>query len=385
MMRSHNLPNHNYQTESTGPSQGLRMTTTRRRCHVVFRLLRVSALAIAIIPMLALVATADSSSAYPGLSPKPSTASKITSSVKSGFGKVTKALIPSPSTKRDPDPISLEVPAKPSAGFYVAVAHMAEQKGDVAQAESDYRKALELEPNHVDALMGYAHMLDRQRKLTQAAELYHMVVRTHPGNATAHNDLAICCARQGKLEEAIRSLKQAVQLRPGHALFRNNIATILVQTKQLDEAFVHLSAVHPKPVAYYNLGFLLHQAGDNRGATRLFREALSLDPSLVQARIWVNKLQADGVVVESTRPQAVEPARQPQSVARRTVEPSVAVPPSAAAAPMPSSGTTASVPQMTPTRQRAPVPPISAPAQTPPAHLAPLPSLKPLPPIHGNY
>ena len=359
------------------------MTTTRRRCHVVCRFLRVSAPAIAIIPLLALVATADSSSAYPGLSPEPSTASKITSSVKSGFGKVTKALIPSPSTKRDPDPISLEVPAKPSAAFYVAVAHMAEQKGDVAGAESDYRKALELEPNHVDALMGYAHMLDRQRKLSQAAELYHMVVKTHPGNATAHNDLAICCARQGKLEEAIRSLKQAIQLRPSHALYRNNIATILVQTKQLDEAFVHLSAVHPKPVAYYNLGFLLHQAGDNRGATRLFREALSSDPSFAQARVWVNKLQSE-VAAESPKPQIAARSRQPQSVARRSVEPSVVVPPTGTAAPLPPSGATPSLPQMPSASQRTQAQ-IQLPDQTPPAQLAPLPSLKPLPPIYGNY
>lgn len=360
------------------------MTTTGRGCHVLCRFLKVTLPAIAIIPMLALVAAADNSSAYPGLSPEPSTASKITSSVKSGFGKVTKALIPTSSTKRDPDPISLEVPADPSAEFYVAVAQMAEQKGDVVKAESHYRKALELEPNHVDALMGYAHMLDRQRKLTQAAELYHMVVRAYPGNATAHNDLAICCARQGKLEQAIQSLKQAIQIRPGQARYRNNIATILVQTKQLDEAFVHLSAVHPKPVAYYNLGFLLHQAGDNRGATRLFREALSLDPSFGQARIWLNKLQSEGIA-ESPNPQIAAQARHPQSVARRTAKASVAVPPTGSAAPMPRAGATPSLPQMPPAPQRTPAPQIHVPAQAPPAQLAPLPSLKPLPPIHGNY
>lgn len=368
------------------------MTAMRPKRHAIRCSLRNSAFAVALVPLLALTATAQTSAGYPGLSPEPSAASKLTNSVKSGFNKVTKALIPDAAPKNDPDPISLSVPAKPSAGFHVAVAHMAEQKNDMAKAESHYRQALKLAPNHVDALMGYAHMLDRQQKLVQAAELYRIAVHAYPDNATAHNDLGICYARQGKLEEAIQSLEQAIQLRPGQARYRNNIATILVQSKQLDAAFAHLSAVHPKPVAFYNLGFLLHEAGDEKGAARLFQEALSLDPSLTQASIWLAKLHQGETIAQSSKPRrSAEQARQPQSVAQRPAEPPVIVPPKGSAAPMPPTGMAVPAPRIapptraTPAPQLTPAPQMAVPNQSPTTQLAPLPSIKPLPPIHGNY
>ena len=364
-MRRQNLANSKRHTEPTAPPLPLQCgaATARRRRQVIRFSLRDALFAVALIPLLA--ATGVAQTHYPGMAPEPSTASKLTSSVKSGFSKMSKALIPHTSTGKAPDPISLSVPAEPSAEFHVAVARMAEQAGDVAKAEHHYRLALELTPKHADALIGYAHMLDRQHKLAQATELYQILIKANPGSATAHNDLGICYARQGKLNEAIESIKRAVQIRPNQARYRNNIATILVQSKRLDEAFVHLSATHPKAVAYYNLGYLLHEAGDKKGAARLFQESLSMDSSFAPARVWLEKLRSGGVGVESAKP--------PQAVARRlTTGPASAIQPAGPAAPMPPAGAAST--------QRTAVP-----SQTPRSHVAPLPSIKPLPPIHGNY
>lgn len=357
-------------------------------------LLRDPLLAVALTLLAAVTAAAQPPSGYPGMTPEPSMTSKFSSSVKSGFSKMSHALTPKGSTREAPDPISLSVPSKPSADFHVAVAQMAEQTGDLAKAEHHYREALKLAPKHLDALMSYAHMLDRQYKLAEAESLYRMAVQVQPSGPTGYNDLGICCARQGKLDEAVASIEKAVQLKPMQALYRNNIATILVQAKHYDEAFVHLSAVHPKAVAYYNLGYLLQGAGDRKGATRLFQEALSLDSSLTQAQVWLQKLRPAMAVAEPvSQPPAAVPARQPQTLARRpaampvivapqsatpTPMPAATVPPQGSPAPMPSVGALAPLPQIQP------IPSTTAPGLSPPQNLAPLPSIKPLPPVHGG-
>lgn len=336
-------------------------------------LLRVAFLAATIGPLFAPMAAAQSS-AYPdGMAPEPSAAAKFSSSVKNGFDKMAKALVPKSAKPEATDPISLSVPAKPTPDLHLAAARMAEQAGDLGRAEHHFREALALAPNHVDTLLAYAHMLDRQGKLTQATDLYQMAVQTQPRNATAHNDLGICYARQGKLNEAIASLGKAIELRPKQARYRNNIATVLVQANRVDEAFSHLTAVHSEAVAYYNMGYLLQKAGNMKGAARLFEEALRVNPSLKEARVWLEKI----------RPAAMsESARPPQVVARR---PEMGVPRAGTSAPMPPAGSLEEIPSMTtsPTTA-APIPPIMTPSQTP-GQLAPLPSINPLPPIERGY
>ena len=351
--------------------------------------LRGAVLAAALVPLLVAAAAAQTASDYPGVGPsEPSATKKLTNSVKSGFSKVSKALIPKSPTKEAPDPISLSVPAEPSAEFHVAVARMAEQADDLAKAEFHYREALELEPENSNALMSYAHMLDRQHKLDQAAQLYQMVVRNYPGNATAHNDLGICYARQGRLDEAAQSIERAVQIRPNQTRYRNNLATILVQSQKLDEAFAHLSEVHPKAVAFYNLGYLLYKAGDPKGAARLFQEALAHDATLTEARVWFEKLRPSGAVAGPTQPRSAITERLPQAIARRPAVPRQVpiVPPAGSAAPMPPADAMGSTPPHGDTLQVVPTMPVT----TKPGHgmasrNAPLPSLKPLPPIERSY
>ncbi len=333
---------------------------------------------MALVHLIFATAMGQVQTAYSAKDPEPSMASKFSSSIKSGFGKMSHALAPKPANQETSDPISLSVPATPSAEFHVAVARMTEQSGDSAKAEFHYRQALQLEPKNFDALMGYAHMLDRQDKLAQAAEIYHLIINTYPTNPTAHNDLGICYARQGNLQESTTSIEKAIQLQPKQTRYRNNLATILVQSHQIDKAFAHLAAVHPRPVACYNLGYLLQKTGDKEGAIRLFEEALALDSSMADARVWLEQLRPTlPVAQDATPPQA---ARQPQAIAQRSAPmPNATLPPPGSAAPTPAAGSAAPlpyIPMATPT---------TAPNQESPRQLAPLPSIKPLPPIHAGY
>lgn len=172
----------------------------------------------------------------------------------------------------------------PTPQLYTAMAEMSQRSGNADQARSLYQKALALDPNDMNALLGAAHMEDRLGRLDVALPLYERAVNVSPGNASAMNDLALCLARKGELAAAQRVLEKAVQLDPQNTLYRNNIAKVLVEMNSTDQAVGHLSAVHPPAVAHYNMGVLLSQRGRHAEATRHLLIATAIDPSMGPAQ-----------------------------------------------------------------------------------------------------
>ncbi|MBI1902475.1 MAG: tetratricopeptide repeat protein [Planctomycetia bacterium] len=188
------------------------------------------------------------------------------------------------------DSLSLSKPVKPSPGLYVAIAQAAERSGNLAGAGEQYRRALNLDANHLDALLGLARLNDRQNNFEEANKFYAEAAKRHPQVAAAHNDRGLCLARQGKLEDSVACLAQAVTLQPDRALYRNNLATVLVHLGRPDAALKHLVSVQPKPIAHYNLGVLLAQQNQLQLAAEHFRTAAQLDPTLEPARQWAARL-----------------------------------------------------------------------------------------------
>ena len=213
----------------------------------------------------------------------------LSSGFKSGAARVSEAFTPSVREAQDPTSLSMKTAPKPK--LFVSMARLAERSGRLEEAEQRYRQALEIDPRDLDALLGYARLKDRQGRLDDAIGFYRQAAEAHPDNATVHNDLGLCLARHKKLREAVAELERAIQLVPKETLYRNNIATVLVEIGDVDAAFGHLTEVHSRAVAYYNVGYLLQKKGQSQSAARLFAEALKIDPSLQQARAWLVRLQ----------------------------------------------------------------------------------------------
>ena len=71
------------------------------------------------------------------------------------------------------DPTSLAYEgAPPGADLYVSSARLYEQQNNTAGAADQYRRALEISPTDLAALLGHAHLLDREGKLNEATALY---------------------------------------------------------------------------------------------------------------------------------------------------------------------------------------------------------------------
>lgn len=214
----------------------------------------------------------------------------IANGFQSGIKKLSDAVTPDTPVKQANDPVSLNTKAKPSPELYVSLGLMAEQKNNYAEAERQYRAALKAQPKHLGALLAYARLKDRQNQLDEAIHLYKQAIAAHPNEAIVYNDLGLCYARHKRPREALPELERAVQLKPKEMLYRNNLATLLVELGDVDRAFQHLVAAHGEAVAYYNLGYLMQKKGQPKPAAVLFAKALEKDPSLVDARIWLDKL-----------------------------------------------------------------------------------------------
>lgn len=189
-----------------------------------------------------------------------------------------------------PDALSLATKAKGGPGIYIATAQVYEKSGNFPAAAENYEKALKADPNDLQALLGSARLLDRQNKLVEATAMYERAARAHPQSPAAHNDLALCYARRNMMNEAIDELNRAVNLAPNKALYRNNLATVCVHQNRLDEALQHLKAVHQEPIAYYNLGYLLQQQGQDELAMAQFTRAAQIDPNFEEARDWTQRI-----------------------------------------------------------------------------------------------
>ena len=81
-----------------------------------------------------------------------------------------------------------------------------------------------------------------------------------PGDWKVLNPLAVALAETGKLEEAIATLRQSTKADPDQS------------------------------ATWVKLGVALGQAGDKQGAAEAFREALRLQPDLVEARHLLERL-----------------------------------------------------------------------------------------------
>ena len=297
------------------------------------------------------------------------TAKSIGSALKSGVSKVGDFLIPSPSIKGTPDPVSLAAGTKPSPELYLSMATMAEAAGNVAGARKHYQQALKLAPNNFEVILQYARFQDRQRDFIKATELYQQAIRSNPDEPSVFNDLGLCFARRNMLPQSLSALERAIQLQPDRRLYRNNIATVLVEQGNVDAAFAHLKAVHEEAVAYYNLGYLMLQKGESRAAARLFSEALTKNPSLVEAKIWLRNLESKGASPQNARrptPQLRSASRQrPAEVSMRPLRGERASPTRQLQSPR-------SQPRLMPPSQA-----VGAPRN--PAHVAPLPPLSAVP------
>ena len=85
----------------------------------------------------------------------------------------------------------------------------------VDESASSFKKALTIQPDHYESLMGLAEAETRQGDVSRAELTLRRAVEADSSSIEARFKLALALAAQGRNSEAIEQLRQAVRLNPG--------------------------------------------------------------------------------------------------------------------------------------------------------------------------
>jgi tetratricopeptide (TPR) repeat protein len=209
----------------------------------------------------------------------------------------------------------------------VAVGHLFEAGGNIAQAEGAYRKALDADPGYAPAhvallesesrkdLAGsiarlrqialqqpasalvqfaYGKLLARQGAWAQAIEPLEKAAPAMPTVAELHALLGTAYQRSGRTEEALGSYTRALQLAPSRQDYRSTYGLLLGLNDQHDEGIAELKKVTADPsyrdaAAWVNLGWLYRDVQPKRinESAAAYERALQIDPKNAPATLGV--------------------------------------------------------------------------------------------------
>ncbi|HEX3403605.1 MAG TPA: tetratricopeptide repeat protein [Acetobacteraceae bacterium] len=165
-----------------------------------------------------------------------------------------------------------------------------------ADAETEYRTALRLDPNFVPALANLAD-LDRMRgQDQQGADLLRKALTIEPNNADIRHSLGLLLVRQHNYADALDQLRQASELAPDNVRYAYVYAIALNSTGAVPQAVTLLERTHrlhpTDPDVLGALVSIARDSGDLATALRYARELAGLYPSNIQLGAMVRDLEA---------------------------------------------------------------------------------------------
>lgn len=98
------------------------------------------------------------------------------------------------------------------ANGYSYRAYSRGKKGELALAEDDYLRAIELDPDNVESYRGLDHVLLKQKRLDEIIEHWGRYLKRHPNDATALFERSGTYYRKGEIELAKRDIGKACRL-----------------------------------------------------------------------------------------------------------------------------------------------------------------------------
>jgi protein O-GlcNAc transferase len=143
---------------------------------------------------------------------------------------------------------------------------MLQQVGELGEADGHYRRAIELYPDFLEAHYSLGESLNQRGRFADAEGCYRRVIQLRPRLAVAHNNLAITLRRQDRPREAEASCRRAIELNPEFAEAFCNLGTALKDQGKLAEAAEdYRRAIQLQPnlqVAHHGLLFCLSHSGE---------------------------------------------------------------------------------------------------------------------------
>lgn len=102
-----------------------------------------------------------------------------------------------------------------------------DKTGRVNEAEREYEAALQLDPNFPELYYNLGMLYLRQDRFADAEKAFLRVITLNPGSADAHNNLGLIYSAKGQTSKSVEHLEEAIRLNPDNELYRKNLADVL--------------------------------------------------------------------------------------------------------------------------------------------------------------
>ena len=162
-----------------------------------------------------------------------------------------------------------------------------EKVNKVADAEREYKQALELDSHSTDAVMGLANIYMRGRRFPEAEDYLKKLLAEHPTEAPVHIQLGRVLAAEGKIDGAIAELQTGAKLSPGDDALQRELAELYStsgKNELAEAAYRALLKVHPNDAELHRrLGEALLPQKKFPEAQQEFLDAVKLKPDLGEA------------------------------------------------------------------------------------------------------
>lgn len=193
---------------------------------------------------------------------------------------------PGPPTET-PTPKPPTATPTPSASDHVKQGLEYYEQGELDKAMAEFDKAIELEPDNVDAHRNLGTVYGEQGKWEESAAAYEQAIELAPDFGEAYGDIVAAYIKLGKLEEAAAAGEKAIELAPDYATAHNNLGVAYKQQDRLDEAIAeYQEAIQLDPayaMPHYNLGLVYYAQGKLKEAITEWEETTRLDPDYATA------------------------------------------------------------------------------------------------------
>ena len=165
------------------------------------------------------------------------------------------------------------------------------RKALLDDARDGYRLALDTDPKHKGALLGFARYYARTEQRVFAVETYKKYLTLYPTDADAAHELAVAHAKWQDWSGAVAWCEHALKIDPANRTAQKTMGFCLARAEKWDEAFAMLCRVMSEAEARHNLAGLLDHAGRTGAAQEQLRLALKADPSHAPARDLLRELE----------------------------------------------------------------------------------------------
>ncbi len=152
--------------------------------------------------------------------------------------RATRGVLPMKSARQGASP----TPSRGDRAIALFEQGLAQEDSDLAAAVRAYRKAIELDPELLDAYVNLGRILHHWGRVAEAVSLYEQALARDPGDVVAHFNLGLALEDREDPAGAARHYGYAVRMDPGFAEAHLNLARVLDVLGQPKRAQRHYRA-----------------------------------------------------------------------------------------------------------------------------------------------